>query len=72
MLVGVALSPSAKADLEYLVDFLLDHADASEDHDRAQAAIDAIRTTAQHRWVITAFSFRKAAQSPVQRELSSR
>jgi plasmid stabilization system protein ParE len=65
----VELSPAAEADLERLFDFLLDLADTTEDLDRAQAAIDAIRATAQHRLAITPFSFRKAAQNPAQREL---
>ncbi len=65
----VELSPSAAADLERLLDFLLETADTSEDLDRAQAAIDAIRATAQHRLAVTPFSFRKAAQNPAQREL---
>ena len=65
----VELSPTAEADLERLFDFLLDRAATSEDLDRAQAAIDAIRATVQHQLAITPFSFRKAAQSPAQREL---
>ena len=65
----VELSPTAEADLERLFDFLLDRAATSEDLDRAQAAIDSIRATVQHRLAITPFSFRKAAQSPAQREL---
>jgi len=65
----VELPRTAEADLERLFDFLLDQADTSEDLDRAQAAIDAIRATAQHRLAITPFSFRKAAQNPAQREL---
>jgi plasmid stabilization system protein ParE len=65
----VELSPTAEADLERLFDFLLDQADTTEDLDRAQAAIEAIRVTAQHRLAITPFSFRKAAQNPAQREL---
>ena len=65
----VELSPAAEADLERLFDFLLDQADTTEDLDRAQAAIDAIRATVQHRLAITPFSFRKAAQNPAQREL---
>lgn len=65
----VELSPAAEADLERLFDFLLDQADTTEDLDRAQAAIDAIRAAAQHRLAITPFSFRKAAQDPAQREL---
>ena len=65
----VELSPTAEADLERLFDFLLDRAETIEDLDLAQAAIDAIRATAQHRLAITPFSFRKAAQNPAQREL---
>jgi plasmid stabilization system protein ParE len=65
----VELSLTAEADLERLFDFLLDRAETSEDLDRAQAAIDAIRSTAQHRLAITPFSFRKAARNPAQREL---
>jgi len=65
----VELSPTAEADLERLFDFLLDQADTTEDLDRAQAAIDAVRATAQHRLAITPFSFRKAARNPAQREL---
>ncbi len=45
----VKLSPAAEADLEHLFDFLLDQADTTEDLNLAQAAIDAIRATAQHR-----------------------
>ena len=67
----VELSPSAQLDLERLFEFLLDRCETSEDLDRAQAAIDAIRATAQHRLAITPFSFRKAAQNPAQRELIS-
>lgn len=65
----VELSPAAEADFERLFDFWLDQAETTEDLDRAQAAIDAIRATAQHRLAITPFSFRKAAQNPAQREL---
>ena len=65
----VELPPAAEADLERLFGFLLDRADTTEDLDRAQAAIEAIRAAAQHRLAITPFSFRKAARNPVQREL---
>lgn len=65
----VELSPTAEADLERLFEFLLDRSETTEDLDGAQAAIDAIRATAQHRLAITPFSFRKAAQNPAQREL---
>ena len=69
MIFVVELSPAAEADLERLFDFLLDRSETTEDLDRAQAAIDAIRAAAQHRLAITPFSFRKAAQNPAQREL---
>jgi plasmid stabilization system protein ParE len=69
MSFDVQLSLAAEADLERLFDFLLDRAETSEDLDRAQAAIDAIRAAALHRLAITPFSFRKAAQDPAQREL---
>jgi plasmid stabilization system protein ParE len=65
----VELSPAADDDLERLFEFLLDRSETTEDLDRAQAAIDAIRATAQHRLAVTPFSFRKAAQNPAQREL---
>ena len=65
----VELSPTAEADLERLFDFMLDQADTTEDLDRAQAVIEAVRATAQHRLAVTPFSFRKAAQNPAQREL---
>jgi plasmid stabilization system protein ParE len=63
------LAPAAEADLEPLFDFLLDPAETTEDLDRAQAAIDAIRAAAEHRLAVTPFSFRKAARNPAQREL---
>lgn len=69
MTFAVELSPAAEADLERLFDFLLDRAESAEDLDRAQAAIDAVRATAQHRLAVTPFSFRKAARNPAQREL---
>ena len=65
----VELSPAAEADLERLFDFLLDRAETTGCLDRTQASIDAIRATTPHSLAITPFSFRKAAQNPVQREL---
>lgn len=62
------LSRAAEADLERLFEFLLDRAETTEDLDRAQAAIDAMRAT-KHGLAITPFSFRKAAQNPARREL---
>lgn len=69
MSFAVRLSPTAEADLERLFDFLLDRSETTEDLDRAQAAIDAIRATMQHQLAMTPYSFRKAAQNPTQREL---
>lgn len=69
MSFAVELAPTAQADLERLFDFLLDRAETTEDLDRAQAAIDAIRTATQQQLALTPFSFRKAARSPLQREL---
>lgn len=69
MSFAVELSPTAEEDLERLFDFLLDRAETAEDLDRAQAAIDAIRAIARQQLAVTPFSFRKAAQSPAQREL---
>jgi plasmid stabilization system protein ParE len=65
----VELSPTAEADLERLFEFLLERAETTEDLDRAQAAIDAVRATVQQPLALTPFSFRKAAKSPAQREL---
>jgi plasmid stabilization system protein ParE len=69
MSFAVELSPSAEEDLERLFHFLLDACESTEDLDRAQAAIDAIRSAAHQRLSITPFSFRKAARNPTQREL---
>lgn len=65
----VELSPTAQADLERLFDFLIDRSETTEDLDRAQAAINAIGSMAQHQLAMTPFSFRKAAHNPAQREL---
>ena len=65
----VQLSPTAEADLERLFDFLLERAETTEDLDNAQAAIDTIRAITQRQLAVTPFSFRKAAQNPMQREL---
>lgn len=65
----VEFAPTAEADLERLFEALLDRAQTTEDLDRAQAAIDAVRAVAGQQLAITPFSFRKAAGNPVQREL---
>ncbi len=69
MSFDVLLTPTAESDLERLFDYLLERAETTEDLDRAQAAIDAIRAVMQQQLAITPYSFRKAAQSPAQREL---
>lgn len=66
----VELSPTAEADLERLFELLLERAETTEDPDRAQAAIDAVRAVVQQQPATTRFSFRKAAKSPAQRELN--
>lgn len=65
----VELSPTAEADLERLFEFLLERAETTEDFDRAQTAIDAVRAVVQQQLAMTPFSFRKAAKSPAQRVL---
>jgi plasmid stabilization system protein ParE len=65
----VELSPTAETDLERLFEFLLERAETTEDFDRAQTAIDAVRAVVQQQLAMTPFSFRKAAKSPAQREL---
>ncbi len=69
MSFAVELAPSAEADLERIFEFLMDRAETTDELDRAQAAIDAIRAAVHHRLAVTPYSFRKAAQNPAQREL---
>jgi len=69
MSFDVLLTPTAESDLERLFDYLLERAETTEDLDRAQAAINAIRAVMQRQLALTPYSFRKAAQSPAQREL---
>ena len=66
----VQQSPTAEADLECLFDFLLERAQTTEDLNHAQAAIDTIRAMTQQQLAVTPYSFRKAAQGPVQRGLT--
>ncbi len=65
----VRLSPTAEADLERLFEFLLEQAETADDLDRAQAAIDTIRSVTERQLAITPYSFRKADRNPTQREL---
>ncbi len=69
MSFAVEFSPAAVADLDRLFESLLDQAQTTEDLDRAQTAIDAIRAATKQQLAMTPFSFRKAAASPAQREL---
>ena len=61
MSFDVHLTPTAESDLECLFDDLLDRTEATEDLDRAQAAIDTIRAVMQQQLALTPYSFRKAA-----------
>lgn len=69
MTFEVRFSAAAEEDLERLFGFLLDTAQAVEDLDLAQAAIEAIRLAAHSQLAATPYSFRKAGKSPTRREL---
>ena len=69
MTFEVRFSAAAEEDLERLFGFLLDTAQAVEDLDLAQAAIEAIRLAAHSQLASTPYSFRKAGKSPTRREL---
>ncbi len=66
---GVRFAAAAEADLERLVDFLLDRARRREDLALADAALAAIRAACEHHLATTPYSFRKVAASPTRREL---
>lgn len=68
MTFKVELTPEAEADLERLLDFLLDQATV-EDAMRAYEAVEAIRQAADSHLAITPYSDRKVAQRPTVREL---
>ncbi|CAN7290902.1 type II toxin-antitoxin system RelE/ParE family toxin [Pseudorhodoferax sp. LjRoot39] len=65
----VLFSPQADDDLARLFDFLLDSAQTLEDLDRADAAMQAIRSAALDRLATTPYIFRKVGASPTRREL---
>ena len=65
----VRWSETALADLERLHDFLLQRASVVEDLALAEQALDAIQSAAEDLLARTPFSFRKAAGSPLWREL---
>ena len=69
MSFGVRFSAAADVDLERLFEFLLDAARTVDDLNRAQTAIDAIRSAATHQLAVTPYSFRKAGNRPTRREL---
>lgn len=66
---SVRWSESAVADLERLHDFLLQRATVLEDLELADQAVEAIQAAADDLLSRTPFSFRKAARSPLWREL---
>ena len=65
----VRFSRAATADLERLYDFLLDRAQNIEDLDAADRVIGEVRATATGQLSRSPYSFRKAASSPLTREL---
>ena len=67
--VEVRYSDSAREDLFRLFDFLLERAQAAEDFDSAQLAVDVIRDTVERSLSRTPFVYRKAGDSPFLREL---
>jgi plasmid stabilization system protein ParE len=66
---AVRFAAAAEDDLVRLFEFLLERAKTTEDLDRAQSAIDAIRSATQHHLASTPYSFRKTGKSPTRREL---
>jgi plasmid stabilization system protein ParE len=69
MSFDVRFAAAAEDDLIRLFEFLLDRAETAEDLDRAQIAIDAIRSATLHHLASTPYSFRKTGKSPTRREL---
>lgn len=69
MTFDVLFSAAADDDLARLFDFLLDKAETLEDLDVAQAAIEAVRSTALRQWAVRPYRSRKAGASPTRREL---
>ena len=69
MSFAVRFAAAAEDDLIRLFDFLLDQAETAEDLDRAQSAIEAIRSAVQSQLASTPYSFRKTGKSQTRREL---
>jgi plasmid stabilization system protein ParE len=69
MSFDVRFAEAAEEDLIRLFEFLLERAETTDDLDRAQHAIDAIRAAALHHLASTPYSFRKTGRSPTRREL---
>lgn len=69
MTFQVRFSREAQDDLLRLFDFLLECALTHEDLDRAQLAIDAVRSAVHSQLSVTPWSFRKAGRSSTRREL---
>ena len=65
----VLFSPQAEDDLARLFDFLLDSAQNLEDLDRADAALQAIRSAVLDRLATTPYIFRKLGARATRREL---
>ena len=69
MRFDVHFSVEAEDDLGCLFDFLLERAEALEDLELAQTAIEAVHSAIVNQLAVTPYSFRKAGRSPTRREL---
>jgi len=69
MTFRVEFTPEALADLERLLDFLLERAETAEDALRGLDAIEALRAAADSHLSITPYSYRKVGARPTLREL---
>jgi plasmid stabilization system protein ParE len=69
MTFEIRFAEAADEDLQELFDFLLEQAETVEDLNRAQEAIDAIRSAVFNQLASTPYSFRKTGKSSTRREL---
>jgi plasmid stabilization system protein ParE len=69
MTFDVRFSAAAEDDVQRLFDFLLDAVETVDDLDRAQAAVDAIRSVLLSQLASRPYSFRKVGSSITRREL---